>query len=221
VNAYSLLRSLFNKRILRLDLESNNIRTGGGTDIPDFLAGNPPLTHLHLAKNHLDDSDAILIARALKRNTNLEQLVLAQNDITDTGRDALRKVIFDSTSLNALAASNHSCQIWGIDLDDVSNNRRDHTSVVNRGRKIYSLLSSRHWEGTNVHHLDAEFEDDSLKLVSNILECVHIYAEDASPDFTDAVCPLSIMYEILRSWKMPTLYENYRGHLDRFGDPPT
>ena len=49
-------------------------------------------------------------------------------------------------------------------------------SKVNRGRKIYNLLSSRNREGMNVHHLDSEFEDhSSLKLVPKVLECVHIY----------------------------------------------
>ena len=39
-------------------------------------------------------------------------------------------------------------------------------SKVNRGRKIYKLLSSRKREGMNVHHLDSEFENDSsFKLV--------------------------------------------------------
>ena len=73
VNAYSILCSLLasGKDFLYIELESNNIRTGGGTEISDFLAANPPLKQLFLSKNHLDDSDAVLIAGALKHNTNL------------------------------------------------------------------------------------------------------------------------------------------------------
>ena len=51
-------------------MESNNIRTGGGTEIPDYLATNPPLESLYLANNNLDDNDAVLVARALKSNKN-------------------------------------------------------------------------------------------------------------------------------------------------------
>ena len=78
---------------------------------------------------------------------------------------------------------------------------------MNRGRNIYRLLDSRHRKGTNVQHLDAEFDDDSLKLVPKVLECVNVYAGYIDPS-APAVHPLSVMYEILRSWKMPALYEN-------------
>jgi hypothetical protein len=206
MNAYNVLRSLLasNKVFEHIDLESNNIRTGVGTDVPRFLAANFPLTNLYLAKNHLDDTDTIMIARALKRNTNLQHLRLAQNSITGIGRNALRDVIFDSTSLNAVADSNHSCHVE--DLDGITNIVNT-SPQVNRGRKIYSLLSSRNREG-NVRHLDSEFEDDdSLKLVPKVLESVHVYA-GYRPPATDYVHPLEIMYEILLSWKMPTLYEN-------------
>ena len=207
VNACGILFSLLlasNKEFSHIDLDSNNIRTGGGTEIPDYLATNPPLKELRLARNHLDDNDAILIGRAMKRNTNLRDLRLNQNDITDVGRDALRNAMFDSTSLNTVADSNHSCSIKGLDFGDIFNNQYEE-SKSNRATKIYSLISSRNREGTNVQHLNAEFEDESLKLVPKVLEAVNVY--DEGGDEGD-VLPLSIMYEVLRSWKMPTLYEN-------------
>lgn len=165
VDAYSILRSLLasNKPFASIDLDSNNIKTGEGTEIPDYLATNPPLEVLRLANNQLYDNDAILIARALKRNTNLRRFYLGQNNFTDLGCDALRNAIFDSTSLNAVAASNHSCKIDGVDLDEdsIPFNLTDVSAGKNRGRKIYRLLSSRHREGINVRHLDAEFDDAS------------------------------------------------------------
>jgi hypothetical protein len=108
--------------------------------------------------------------------------------------------------VNAVAASNHSCSIGGLDFGNIPLNGREDSHKVNRGRKIFSLLSSRNREGTNARHLDAEFDDDSLKAVLKVLECVHSYAEYGF--VPTAVHPLSIMYEILRSWKMPALYEN-------------
>ena len=173
------------------------------------MAANPPLEVLRLTNNHLDDNDAVMIARALKQNTNLDILCIDQNDITDTGRDAIRTAIFDSTSLNAMADSNHSCRIMGIKDFYVKNNVGG-DSNVNRGRKIYSLLSSWHKEGVNVRHLNSEFDDDELKLVPKVLESVHHCAEYCySPEgkLHYGVHPLSITYEILRNWKMPSLYE--------------
>ena len=207
VDAYGTLCSLLasNKDFSYIDFASNNIRTGGRTEIPDFLARNPPMECLYLTNNHLDDNDAVMIARALGRNTNLRCLRLGQNDITDIGRDALRNAIFDSLSLNAVAASNHSCQIKGLELGNINDDEEE--PKVNRGRNIFSLLSSRNREGVNVQHFDAEFEDDSLRVVPKVLEAVNVYAGYAS---AAAVHPLSVMYEVLRSWKMPTLYENNR-----------
>jgi hypothetical protein len=204
IDAYHILCSLLSsgKGFTRIDLESNSIRTGGGTETSAYLATNPPLTHLFLENNCLDDIDAGLIARALKRNTNLRRLCLGRNKITAPGIEALRDAIFDHASLNAVADSNHSCQIRGLDVDHL-NNHDD--SNLNRAEKLYRLLSSRHREGINVPHLDAEFCGDSLKLVPNALGCVHRYAMHRAPSRTH---PLSIMYEITRSWKMPTLYEN-------------
>ena len=194
-NGYDMLCLLLvcNKEFSHVDLETNNIRTGGGTEIADFLTSNPPLRELLLRDNHLDDNDAILIAGALKRNTNLRDLRLGQNDITDIGHAALRNAVFDSTNLNAVADCNHTCCIDGLNLD--YNNDEEEEFKVNRGSKIFNLLSSRNREGTNVHHLDAEFGDESLKLVPKVLECIHIYAGNASSDdddldHTDYVHPL-------------------------------
>ena len=205
VGAYEILCSLFssNKSFATIALQSNNIRTGGRTEISDFLATNPPLKRLVLTNNCLNGADATLIARALKQNTNLRRLNLGQNDLTDVGHDALRNAIFDSTSLNTVADSNHRCNIFGFELDNINDDEEE--SKANRGRKIYSLLSLRNREGTNVRHLDSEFDDESMKLVPKVLESVNSYAEYAS---AAAVHPLSVTYEILRSWKMPTMYEN-------------
>ena len=72
--------------------------------------------------------------------------------------------------------------------------------------QIYRLLSLRNRKGNNVQHLNLEFDDDdSLALVPNVLVSVHHYSRIQQ---SNPVHPLSIMYEILRSWKMPELYEN-------------
>ena len=73
INVYQILYSLITckKAFSTIDLDNNGLQTGDCTDLPDFIATNPPLKILYLQKNKLNDNDAILIARALKNNTNL------------------------------------------------------------------------------------------------------------------------------------------------------
>ena len=67
-----------------------------------------------------------------------------------------------------------------------------------------------------------EFGDEdegTLALVPRVLDSVNHYAvttmqqdvHDVSKHPGNFVPPLSIMYEILRGWKMPELYENCGG----------
>lgn len=65
-----------------IDFGQNNIRTGSGTVISDFLARNPPLGHPSILMMMI-----LLITHALKRNTNL-------HDITNKGHDAIWGIEF-------------------------------------------------------------------------------------------------------------------------------
>ena len=219
MNSYEAIRPLFNnsdRTWESIALENNYICTNGDTAIPDYIASNPPLNHLYLARNKLNDNDAILIASALKCNTILGSIRIQNNTgITDTGHNALTKAVYDPTSLNSMSDCNHMCIILQVDGDGErmnipsgcrNNHRRLTSSIARRKAKIYQLLSERNEEGSNVQHLNAEFEDeeeDSLKLVPKVLECIHSYPKPSQ--FT--VHPLSIMYEVIRGWKMPELYE--------------
>jgi len=206
---------------------NNNVVTLGNTHIPDYIATNPPLTNLNLTINHLDDNDATLIARALKRNNKLRILCLGGNDITEVGIDALKRAIFDpSSTLNSAASSNHTCCIKGIGLDEYFYDKLATKKEI-RGRKIYSLLSKRAIESSNAYHLDSEFEEDhSLKFAPYVLGCVNRYSSqrlDLAPpmwlrnqffndwpeiaNFKPFVRPVAIVYDILRNWRMPELYE--------------
>ena len=79
--------------------------------------------------------------------------------------------------------------------------------------KIYHLLSNRNREGSNVQHLNAEFVDDedddllTMKLVPKVLESTHNYSAQLYVIYGLAVPTLSIMYEILRGWKTPELFD--------------
>ena len=90
-----------------------NIRTGTDTELPEYLASNPPLRSLYLQNNILNDNGTILIAHALKYNTNLEELCLGNNNVTEFGSRALRKAVYDDTS-SAVSDSNLTCSIDGV-----------------------------------------------------------------------------------------------------------
>ncbi|KAL7524103.1 hypothetical protein ACHAWF_000815, partial [Thalassiosira exigua] len=67
VSGYRLLHALTSREnhFTSVYVTSNNLRTGGSTHLPDYLASNPYLKDLCLCDNHLDDNDATLIATAL------------------------------------------------------------------------------------------------------------------------------------------------------------
>ncbi len=91
-----------------INLISNNIDTLGAIKIAEYLEGNPPISHIDLGHNRLNDHDAILISQALKRNTNLKTINLHFNNFTSIGLKALLTCVFDSSSLNAISESNHT-----------------------------------------------------------------------------------------------------------------
>jgi len=201
-----------------IDIERNNIHTMGGTAIPDYIARNPPLRTLLLSDNKLNDEDATFIARALKQNTNLKNIYLYGNDITNIGKEALSKAMYDPTSLNTVYDCNHTCQIVldvivRKDLPDWCRNAGYTDPKTIRCMKMHYILSLRHREGSNVQHLNTEFDEDedgddtslSLKIVPKVLEAVSKHSKN---EHHDCRPPLSIMYEILRGWKMPELYGN-------------
>lgn len=83
-------------------------------------------------------------------------------------------------------------------------------------KKLYLLFSERNRKGNNVHHLELEFEKDLLMLVPNIFQFVVknssrsakqyegkiVGSKYYSSENTMVVCPLSIMYEVIR--KLPS-----------------
>ena len=171
-------------------------------DVATALATNPKITILCLTGNVLIDSDAELIAQALKQNTNLRKLFINGNNFTLAGLDKIRATIYDTSSLKAMESCNHTCWVNRAgNLDDILPHHR-------RNRKLYELLSERNAENSNVRHLDAEFEEEAciIKLVPSVLECIKRLSVDRA---TGASVPLSILFELIRNWKMPELFERH------------
>ncbi|EJK74089.1 hypothetical protein THAOC_04257, partial [Thalassiosira oceanica] len=188
-----------------------NFRGNGLSGIDDLaaaLATNPQLERLLIRDNQLNDRDADLIAQALKQNTNLQRLDLKGNSITSAGFETIRTAIYDPSSLNAMESCNHTCLV-----DCVKENEHRMTPRQRRNRKLYKLLSTRHLGGSNARHLNAELgeEKHAIKLVPKVLHCIKRYSSDQT---ADSPTPLSITYELIKTWMMPELFEyhcNYDG----------
>ncbi|EJK55140.1 hypothetical protein THAOC_25156, partial [Thalassiosira oceanica] len=189
-----------------LDFRENGL--AGIDDVAAALATNPQLETLWISDNDLNDRDAELIAEALKQNTNLQVLYLYDNNITSTGFEKIRSTIDDPSSLNAMESCNHTCWVDCVERNDHyrGGNFRGMTPQQRRRRKLYDLFSARHAKGSNARHLNAELGEGAFttKLVPRVLECIEQCSVDRS---TDAPAPLSLYFELMRSWKMPELHE--------------
>ena len=217
ISGYEMLRMIMNagrEKLKGVYLSGNDI----SFFIPDFLERSSVLTHLGLSGNSLVDDDAMTIAASLKYNTTLRFLNMRHNIMTSVGWKALFKAVFDQTSLNSAADSNHTCYICypddddelleGLELTEMNGKAEVEDSLEAaffigfvRQKKVYSILSARNRNCSNVDH----FENVPVELLPNMLELIQQYANYHVPDRTPSqdvrdVKPLSIMYEILQRW---------------------
>ena len=192
-----------------LYMSRNGITSAVSNLLADFLATNPRLKKLELCGNNLNDSDAELIANALHSNRTLRDLNLCENSITKIGFDCFRRVLWDDSSLNAAADSNHICIVYGDTQLDLHSYNSLSDMGMNKARKIYALLSSRNKTMSNVQH----FSDIDLKILPNMLAAAQKYSNDMQKHHPK-VNSLSIVYEIMCRWdKVSPLYESLGNHI--------
>ena len=217
VGGYEMLQMIMSAgkdKLTTINLYDNNIRTAGDTFISDFLITNPVLQKLELESNELNDDGPAAIAGALTRNTTLCRLELADNNITSVGWISLSKAVFDQTSLNSAADSNHTCSVgFPLNDDDEMQDILDSRKFIEystqgtsdpkkvRQKKIYSILSSRNRSCSNADH----FEDVPVEFLPDMLSSIQQYSNyhvsaDAPRQADFDVEPVSIIYEILQRW---------------------
>eukprot|EP00956_Cyclotella_meneghiniana_P007318 scaffold9954_cov24-Cyclotella_meneghiniana.AAC.1 len=208
-----ILRKLKSKNLEKLYLYRNGLSNFGPTDMHDFLAANPALKVLSIHSNPINDEDVSYIADALKQNISLRLL-----SITDVipELDGLYSTIFNDSSMNAVHASNHYCYIRTSGSSDSYGMFNWYKCpILNMRKKIFYLLSKRHRSWDNAYRFDSE--GIGIKHLPNILALLKPYSEHghhlpeayslANRSGEDIeVEPLSIAYEIMRSWRMPELY---------------
>eukprot|EP00956_Cyclotella_meneghiniana_P011712 scaffold16494_cov83-Cyclotella_meneghiniana.AAC.1 len=209
-----ILRKLKSKTLETLFLYGNDLSNFGPTDMSDFLAANPALKKLSVDSNPINDQDVAYIADALNQNTSLR--LLSSIGVTPE-LDDLYSTIFNDSSMNAVHASNHYCYIRASLVSwnpfDIFN--RYKCPILNMRKKIFYLLSKRHRSWDNAYCFDSE--GIGIKHLPNILALLKPYSEHGHhlPEAYSLpnggredieVEPLSIAYEIMRSWRMPELY---------------
>lgn len=207
--SYDTITSLFSStcQLEIIDLSNNSISTLGNTFLEPYLEENASLNRLCLRDNNLNDADEKSIAWGLKKNDALKFLDIGGNNITGHGKEALLRAVFDSTTLHPAARSNHLCQVICDNERLETINRSPGSKKWNRRKKLYSILSSRYKESNNVVQLG---EHITKKHIPAVLDAVQKYSEVdySNQEESDVVPPLFLVYEILRGWSMPVLYED-------------
>eukprot|EP00956_Cyclotella_meneghiniana_P019022 scaffold32223_cov83-Cyclotella_meneghiniana.AAC.5 len=183
----------------------------GPTDMSEFLSSNPSLTALDLCSNPFNRQDIVYIADALRHNTTLLNLELSWDNISNHCH-LLESAIFDRASLNAAYESNHHCKIkiWGCNISsDIEKFNTYSDAIRNRNKKIYTILSTRNRNRENAAYFESD--DIGIKHIPRIISLLkplsrHNMKKRKMMSIHDDTKPLSIVYEIMRDWKMPELY---------------
>ncbi|EJK59541.1 hypothetical protein THAOC_20220 [Thalassiosira oceanica] len=212
-NAQALLTGVDFSSYKVLNLFANNLRTNGRTDIPDLIAANPALVVLNLDGNQLNNDDAVLIAQSLGRNTHLRKLNVGNNNIRERGMRALYEAANNTSTLNALSDSNHSCLLEGLskgfDIDAINSDSGSNGLCMNRMCKIHKLMADRYRRGGgNVPRLNSEMGgENSVLLAPYLMESVS-RRHDAFQEKYDesSECLLGLLYELVKDWKMAELF---------------
>ena len=142
----------------------------------NFLTQNCPLRELDLRQNTLNDHDMELVAKALAKNTNLCHLNLEITDVTAPGRNTIYKALFDHSSLNKLADSNHTCCVvfdkpFGK-LYNPNGRRAESKSKNKKWKTLLVLLASDEMQ------LMKYMEDLPIALMPYVLEILQQDVED-------------------------------------------
>ena len=122
--------------------------------------------------------------------------------------NALIRVVNDTSSLNALSDSNHSCHLGGLFGSVINENKCEH---LNRIFKIHHLMVERYRSGEgNVQYLNREIVgSNSVLLAPFIIESVHrrrTAIEERGLAYCLRASLLGLLYELVKDWKMPELF---------------
>ncbi|EJK62557.1 hypothetical protein THAOC_16825 [Thalassiosira oceanica] len=191
-----------NTTLQSLKLSKCRLRTEAAKVFLPELERNTTLVDLDLSRNHLDNDVAPAVCNVLKPNTTLASLNLEQNNNLRVmsggrrkwnrverayetkpavlgGRSEIISCLFDTSSLQSLADSNHTCMVVMKACDYSSGGRRIEklmksiNSLENVGKKVrYKVvLALNETEGLyNVR----DFDSVPLELIPKLLELIQL-----------------------------------------------
>ena len=226
--------------LVYVDLSSNDIRRMPSIKlVAKYLASNPSLVGLDLSNNFMPAKSASVLMQSLKTNTTLQQLYLRNNRISDksvpsftdalhnnttlrsldlqynnlrvqTGRKVMIKALCDTTSLDSIVNSNHTCSIviagrnYGGTFEEELGKIN---ALENEGEKIrYKVVLAKKQNKELINN--RMFDDVPLELIPRVLELVqqeigcHGYGEGIvkSVKKRNTINRLSNLYELISQW---------------------
>jgi len=210
-----------------LGIIKDDLGSEGGALMADFIRRNHPLEKICIRHCSIADNEALVLASALTVNTHLKELHLQGNDITEEGNKALLKAVFDSTSMDSIIESNHTCMPFAYHTYRADNlyqrpllEQELHAIIVNNGisiqqkirKKVILALCGVDGGLFDLSHLN----NLPLQLMPHVLELIQKHTEARTDDVfnmpgrqleKDA---LSRLFHTLRGWELPLLFENLR-----------
>ena len=222
-----MLKNILTCNTVAIWLTGNGLSSREAMIIAEFLNSNPALARLYLRDNRFDDADAAVLANSLSSNTNLRSLDISGNTaIKADGRLAFLRAIFDVSGLASCAASNHTCRVLWLEQQDVSSLNFYTNVSFNKQEKIFAMLalSEEHsfintalLSGVPASLMPKLFYSayNQVQKSNSISGVTDLYLELTDTnrrrkhdvwDNLGGTKSLNCIYELLRSWAVPSIY---------------
>eukprot|EP00985_Skeletonema_marinoi_P024101 scaffold16520_cov151-Skeletonema_marinoi.AAC.2 len=207
-----------------MNLAGNILRNNVAALLMGALKRNTNLAHLNLGHNSFTKASVPCMVDALKNNSTLLTLDLTDNKIKPKSggrKELVKNALFDSTTLQSIIDSNHSCQVylsdnnWG-NKDTHEVEIRKMNAFGNKGKTIRYKLVLAMFTLKTIPFNPLAFQHISLELMPRLLEFVQQemghkgFGKDvwnASRKGKGGKC-LTRVYEVVTGWSMlPSLFE--------------
>jgi len=210
-----------NPALIELNLSGNDINSHGAKKIALALKKNTNLQHLSLQYNRLTKACVPAFTDALRNNNTLLSLNLGGNEIrVTTGRAVLnRNALCDTTSLEAIVESNHTCVLTTSEgkkfRNDITHEyeMKNINSLDSEGMKIrYKVVLALFSMNKDLFH-PRSFDEVPLELMPRLLELVQQeigfngFGEGIAEKSTEkqSTRELHRLYQVVTEWNTPLL----------------
>lgn len=226
----NLVSFLQNHNLTTLVLRHVGMNSHGAKCLAHALKENTALQHLDLSDNRITQAAIPSFTEMLVTNSSLLTLDLTQNNIKLVARQSLIKsALFDTTTLQAIAESNHSCSVRLCAPKDsrVDDHIIKRINAIDKkqGQKIrYKVVLALF--GSNKELFNCRnFDDVPLELMPRLLELVqqeigyHGFGKgdvvyEMKRRSRGVVDPtLQRVYEVVQGWNAPLLFSRGAGEL--------